>query len=192
MVKRGNIVHWSDGDSTDSYGEWEESNGPPSPFDRGDEHNDLFGPRYVPLDGARVKKKVRKQSHSSSDNTTSYGSGDNETGSSSKEITSPSASPVSDGSGGGEEAGLKTVNGKEPEEQESYTEVENQLWCRVGKHIKGCTCPCSPHEHTPNCKCFETADGLDKMMEEWGPSQKHWARELIREGKHLEDSDDEP
>ena len=113
-------------------------------------------------------------------------------GSPGNETAPPSVSPVSDGSGGGEEAGSKTVNGKEPEEQESDTEVEKQLWCRVGKHIKGCTCPCSPHEHTPSCKCFETADGLDKMMQEWGNSQKHWARELIRDGVHLQESDEEP
>lgn len=117
--------------------------------------------------------------------------GGQDAGSSGNETAPPSTSPVSDGSGGGEETGSKTVSGKEPEEQQSDTEVEKQLWCRVGKHIKGCTCPCSPHEHTPNCKCFETADGLDNMMEYWGNSQKHWARELIRDRVHLLDSDDE-
>lgn len=208
--KRGRTVLWEDGDSTED-GEWVESNDPPSPFDHGDGHDDVFGDRYVVLpEGTRTQRKVRKRPQPSSHKTTDSGSSSKDTtspsaspvsdgsgggkgvGSSGNETAPPSVSPVSDGSGGGEEAGSKTVNGKEPEEQESDTEVEKQLWCRVGKHIKGCTCPCSPHEHTPSCKCFETADGLDKMMQEWGNSQKHWARELIRDGVHLQESDEEP
>ena len=92
--KPGREVRWEDGETTED-GEWEleDSSRPPSPFDHGEGHNDLFGPRLVPLDGARTERKVRKRSHSSS------------TGSSSKEPTSPSVSPVADGSGGGQDAG---------------------------------------------------------------------------------------
>ena len=133
----GKRVLWEDGDSTDSGG-WEDSSRPASPFDHGEGHDDLFGPRLVPLDGARTERKVRKRSHSSS------------TGSSSKDTTSPSVFPVADGSDGGKEAGSKTVSGR--------------LHCKLFDHVKGCNCPCTPLEHTPSCKCEPVADVIDRSL----------------------------
>lgn len=105
--KPGREVRWEDGVSTDDGG-WVETE-TPSHLDMGPDHDSTFTPRFVPLVGFRTwtkKKKVQKQSHSSSDSTTSYGSGDKEEmGSCKKDTTSTSASPVSGGSGGGKDAG---------------------------------------------------------------------------------------
>ena len=120
--RAGRSLTWEELSDTDSGG-WEDSNDPASPFDHGDGHEGVFGDRYVVLpEGTRTQRKVRKRPRPSSHETTDSGpsskdtalrsaspvsdgsGGGNGAGSSGKETAPPSASPVANGSGGGEEA----------------------------------------------------------------------------------------